>query len=131
MNNLQIEHNGKTWTAEWINDMWHVGAGWMILSIAPNGDRYPITEAKFKHVPDHLDVTEAFSVFDAVRHKMISAALERRAAPPRSRLRAALHNLTREAEDAAGALESLGDPGDAGMLRGEIRDAKTTLDRIE
>jgi len=44
-------------------------------------------------------------------------------------LSAALHNLIREAEDAADALEALGDDGDAGMLRDQIEQAKLTLNK--
>jgi len=44
-------------------------------------------------------------------------------------LSAALHNLIREAEDAADALEALGDDGDAGMLRVQIEQAKRILNK--
>jgi hypothetical protein len=44
-------------------------------------------------------------------------------------LSAALHNVICEAEDAADALEALGDDGDAGMLRLQIESAKQTLNK--
>lgn len=77
MQDLEIEHDGRTWEAEWINGEWHLDAQWMNLRITPVGEDFPVTETKLKYVPDVLETTEALAALDAIRYKMITDAREK------------------------------------------------------
>ena len=101
----------------------------------------PIGEA-----PDNVEPKEAWTVETAYDHPQLKGPIpviaktvgfwgenfrvkeeDARLMAAAPRMSAALENLIREAEDAADALEDLGDDGDAGMLRLQIEQAKHTL----
>lgn len=132
MDDLQIRHNGETYRATWLDDHgWFVEADWVKMKITPPKHGYPLTDGRLEGVPDHLSPEEAVHAYEAVRHKMVTAALESTSETPKGRLKAALENLVHEAKDAADALESLGDEGDEEMLRDEIQSAEFVLEQVD